>query len=43
MHDEYNAYQQDEMQEILEEAYEYASNCQRSEDEGWFYPDGDEE
>ncbi len=43
MNDDYDDYQQDLMQEIVQEVYEYSSNCQRSEDEGWFYPDEDEE
>lgn len=29
------------MHEILEEASEYAENCQRSEEDGWFYSDDD--
>ena len=28
--------------EIQEECQEYGENMQRSEDEGWFYPDGDD-
>ncbi len=43
MNDDYDDYQQELMQEIVKEAYEYSSNCQRSEDEGWFYPDGYED
>lgn len=43
MHKEYDSYQEEVMQEILEEADEYAENLQRSEEEGWFYPDGDME
>lgn len=34
-------YQQEVMQEIFEEMHEDADNYQRSEDEGWFYPDED--
>ena len=30
-------------QEIQEECQEYGENMQRSEDEGWFYSDGDAE
>lgn len=41
--DEYDSYQQEVMHEILDECNEYADNCQRSEDEGWFYPDEDAE
>jgi len=45
MNDE-SAYE-DEMyqnrQEIWEEYQEYAENVQRSEDDGWFYPDEDPE
>jgi hypothetical protein len=43
MYDDYDAYQQEVMQEILEEGNEYASNCQRAEEHGWFYPDEDQE
>ncbi len=41
--DEYQTYQVEIMQDIVEECQEYATNWQRSEDEGWLYPDGDEE
>ena len=37
--DEYDAYQDEVMREIVEDCEEYAANWQRSEDEGWFYPD----
>ncbi len=39
--DEYENYQFEVEQEIIHEAFEYSTNCQRSEDEGWFYPDYD--
>ncbi len=37
--DEYDAYQADVMREIFEEVNEYAENLQRSDEDGWFYPD----
>lgn len=36
-------YNQEAMQELLEEMREDAENWHRSEEDGWFYPDGDEE
>jgi len=39
MHIENNSYQEEVMRDILEEADEFAENWQRSEEEGWFYPD----
>jgi hypothetical protein len=41
-YDEYDAEQEEVMHDILEESEEYADNLQRSEDEGWFYPDEDD-
>lgn len=37
--DELDIYQAEIMQEILEETNEYAENYQRSDEDGWFYPD----
>ncbi|GJQ33872.1 MAG: hypothetical protein HBSAPP04_27110 [Ignavibacteriaceae bacterium] len=34
-----NFYDEETMQEILEECQEYAENFQRAEEDGWFYPD----
>ena len=41
-YDEYDAYQDEVMREIRDEAMEYAANVQRSEEDGWFYSDIDE-
>lgn len=40
--DEYDNNQFEVEQDILEDAFDYATNSQRSEDEGWFYPDADD-
>ncbi|MDP2792909.1 MAG: hypothetical protein Q8O25_02320 [Sulfurisoma sp.] len=42
-YDEYDAYQDEVMREIREEAMDYATNVQRSEEGGWFYSDDDGE
>jgi hypothetical protein len=42
-YDEYDAQQDEVMQEIRDEAHEYSTNVHRSDEEGWFYPDVDEE
>ncbi len=39
--DEYESYQAAEMEEILRECNEYAEDCQRSDEDGWFYSDED--
>lgn len=40
--DDYNDEMAQIQREITEECMEYGENMQRSEDEGWFYPDGDD-
>jgi hypothetical protein len=42
-YDEYDADQEAEMRDIREEGQEYSTNVHRSDEEGWFYPDDDEE
>jgi hypothetical protein len=42
-YDEYDADQEAEMRDIREEGQEYSTNVHRSDEEGWFYPDEDEE
>lgn len=37
--DDYDDDRYEVEQDIIEEGFEYAANFQRSEDEGWFYPD----
>lgn len=39
--DEYDSYQDEVMEEILRESNEYAEDCQRSDEDGWFYSDED--
>jgi hypothetical protein len=43
MESNYSAYEQEVMEEIYEEVQEYADNLERSEEEGWFYADEDED
>lgn len=40
---EYDCEMEETNREITEECMEYQENMNRSEEEGWFYPDGDEE
>ena len=39
--DEYDSYHDELMAEIVRECNEYAEDCQRSEEDGWFYSDED--
>jgi hypothetical protein len=41
-YDEYDAQQDEVMQEIRDEGMEYAENSYRSEEDGWFYSDDDD-
>lgn len=42
-HDEYDTLQDEVMQEIRDDAMEYADNVHRAEEDGWFYSDSDTE
>lgn len=42
MNEDYDGEMAQIQREITEECMEYGENTQRSEDEGWFYPDEDD-